>query len=150
MTKNQKLKLSVKTVEDMNVMSTLCQDAVGMKRNMRWHQKDKMFSMTFNRFMWEDFQQGIEDRNHQYRIQSIMIFRWILSVKRRGFQVGSNSEYFSLLSISYKQNKGANRVSLIFSGDSEICLEVEYLEAFLNDIGDSYPAVIEKLPRHEI
>ncbi len=150
MTKNKKLKLFAETIKDLKVISTLCQDSVGVTSNMKWHRKDKIFSMIINRMMWEATQENISNGDSPLRSQSILLFRWINSVKSRGFSPKDGSKYFSLLNISYDELKSSNQVRLIFSVGLEIILEVEYLEVFLQDISNAYPSKTEKLPRHEI
>ena len=150
MAKNKKLKLFAETAEDLKVISTMCQDAVGVKSKLRWHKKDKMFSLIINRVMWEALDDISGERIHPERVQSIICFRWVISVKSRGFNLEERDNHFSLLSINYDNLKGSNHIRLIFSGNLEIFLQVEYLEAFLQDIGEAYPSITEKLPRHEI
>ena len=42
--------------------------------------------------------------------------------------------------MKFEEYQSLSKVHLLFSGDAEICLEVEYLEAFIKDIGKSYVA----------
>ena len=69
---------------------------------------------------------------------------WASVLKRK--ELG---KYFYLLDINYESVDGINSIRLIFSGNVEILLEVEYLEAFMKDIGEVYYAKSGKFPAHK-
>ena len=136
MSEKYPIKLFAKDVKDLEVISTLCQDAVGLSSNIRWLKGQKKFSILVNRFKWEDKESLKKPR----RISSIIFFQWVLSVKSLGFKHTNSDDWFSLLHMKFEEYRSFSEVHLLFSGDAEICLEVEYLEAFIKDIGKSYVA----------
>ena len=143
------IKLFAKSAKDLKVFASLCQDSVGTLENIRHNKKDKSFSILINRLKWENSNQFKENNAPPLRVETVLFFRWVLSVKSRGLKRKGLGEYFYLLDINYKSVDGFNSIKLIFSGNVEIFLEVEYLEAFMKDIGEVYYAKSRKFPAHK-
>ena len=148
MTQFNQIKLFAKSVKDLKVIAALCQDSVGTSENIRYNKKDKSFSILINRFKWENSIGVEESKGKPLRVETVLFFRWVLSVKSRGLKRKGLGKYLYLLDINYKSVNGLNSISLIFSGNVEIFLEVEYLEAFMKDIGEVYYAKSGKFPTH--
>ena len=143
------IKLFAKNSTDLKVIAALCQDSVGTSENIRRSKKDKSFSILINRFKWESSNQLKENKGPPLRVETVLFFRWVLSVKSRGLNKKGLGKYFYLLDINYESVDGINSIRLIFSGNVEILLEVEYLEAFMKDIGEVYYAKSGKFPTHK-
>ena len=143
------IKLFAKNAKDLKVIAALCQDSIGTLENIRRNKKDKSFSVLINRFKWENINQLKENKGSPLRVETVLFFRWVLSVKSRGLNKKGLGKYFYLLDINYKSVDGINNVVLIFSGNVEIFLEVEYLEAFMKDVGKVYYAKSGKFPIHK-
>ena len=143
------IKLFAKNAADLKVIAALCQDSIGNAENIRRNKKDKSFSILINRFKWENSNHLKENQGPPLRVETVLFFRWVLSVKSRGFKRKRLGKYFCLLDINYKNVDGLNIIRLIFSGNFEIFLEVEYLEAFMKDIGEEYFAKSGKFPAHK-
>ena len=143
------IKLFAKSAKDLKVIAALCQDSVGTSENILRNKKDKSFSILINRFKWEDSNQSKENKGPPLRVETVLFFRWVLSVKSRGLKRKGLEKYFYLLDINYKSVDGFNGIKLIFSGNVEIFLEVEYLEAFMKDIGKVYYAKSGRIPAHK-
>ena len=123
MSEKYPIKLFAKDGKDLEVISTLCQDAVGLSSNIRWFKSQKKFSILVNRFKWEDKESLKKPR----RTSSIIFFHWVLSVKSLGFKHINSDDWFSLLHMKFEEYRSLSKVHLLFSGDAEIYLEVEYL-----------------------
>mgnify|MGYP001245298981 CR=1 FL=1 len=149
MTQFNQIKLFAKSVKDLKVIAALCQDSVGTLENIRRNKKEKSFSVLINRFKWENSNLLKENKGSPLRVETVLFFRWVLSVKSLGLNKKGLSKYFYLLDINYKSFDGKNSIRLIFSGNVEILLEVEYLEAFMKDIGEVYYAKSGKFPTHK-
>ena len=143
------IKLFAKSAKDLKVFASLCQDSVGTSENIRHNKRGKSFSILLNRFKWESLNQVKGNKGQPLRVQSVLFFRWVLSVKSRGLNKKGLEKHFYLLDINYKRVDGTNNIRLIFSDNAEIFLEVEYLEAFMKDIGEVYYAKSGKIPTHE-
>ena len=143
------IKLFAKNATDLRVIAALCQDSIGTAENIRRNKKEKSFSILINRFKWENSNHLKENQGPPLRVETVLFFRWVLSVKSRGLKRKRLGQYFYLLDINYKSVDGFNSIQLIFSGNVEIFLEVEYLEAFMKDIGEVYYAKSGKFPVHK-
>ena len=143
-----KIKLFAKSTKDLNVIAALCQDSIGTSENMVRNKRDKSFSILINRFKWESSNHLKKNKEKPLRVETILFFRWVLSVKSQGLNRKGFGKYFYLLDINYEKVDGLNIIRLIFSGNAEIFLEVEYLEVFLKDIGEAYYAKSGKFPTH--
>ena len=144
-----KIRLFFKSTKDLEVVSALCQDSVGTIENIRRNKKNKSFSILINRFKWESSNQLKENKGPPLRVECVLFFRWVLSVKSRRLKRNGLGKYFYLLDINYKNVNGLNIIKLIFSDEAEILLEVEYLEGFMKDIGEVYYAKSGKFPAHK-
>ena len=88
------LKLIARTEDDLRVVSAHLQDAIANVSDIANLEKNKIFLMQLNRFMWEDVEKGVFRKNK--RIRTVLKFENILkvaskNVKRRlkGFDYGS-------------------------------------------------------------
>ena len=149
MKQETQIKLFAKSSKDLKVIAALCQDSVGISENIRRDKKEKSFSILINRMKWESSNQLKENKGKPLRVMTILFFRWVLSVKSRGLERKGVGKYFNLLDVNYKSIDGLNLIKLVCSGNIEISLEVEYLEAFMKDIGKVYYAKSGKFPSHK-
>ena len=143
------IKLFANSVKDLRVIGALCQDSVGTSENIRYNKKNKSFSILINRFKWDSSDPVKKNKGQPLRVEAILFFRWVLSVRSRGLKRKRLGKYFYLLDIDYESVNGLNGIRLIFSDNAEIYLEVEYLEAFMKDIGEVYYAKSGKFPTHK-
>ena len=81
------------------------------------------------------------------RINSLMSFNSVLSVKSAGIQQNNNSDITSLLTINYNFfNFEKQAIDLIFSGNSQISLNIECIDVFLKDISEEPSFVVISIP----
>ena len=78
---NIKLKLIGKNQEDLRVISAYTQDSIVSVRDIVFLEKNRIFLMIVNRFMWEDVEKGIFRQNK--RIRCAIKFEEILKVKSK-------------------------------------------------------------------
>ena len=74
--KVQNLKLIAKTNEDLRVISAHLQDSIVKTSDIANLQKNKIFLMQLNRFMWEDVEKGVFRKNK--RIRTVLKFENVL------------------------------------------------------------------------
>jgi hypothetical protein len=77
--KTQNLKLIAKTEEDLRVLSAHLQDSIVSVADIANLEKNRIFLMQINRFMWEDVEKGVFRKNK--RIRTILKFENILNIK---------------------------------------------------------------------
>ncbi|KAJ55791.1 hypothetical protein ACMU_08415 [Actibacterium mucosum KCTC 23349] len=143
------LALRAVAADDLEVISTLCQDAVFPISEMTYQRDTRQFALLLNRFRWED-QNAAERRNRPYeRVQSLLVFHDVLTAQTAGLDLSEKEMVLSLLSINFdEQNDCGGRVELVLSGDGGVALQVDCLEVTLKDVTRPYLAPSRKLPNH--
>ena len=145
----KKLSLIAQNEEDLVVLSTLCQDSIIKIANIKWAKKSKRFYLLINRFCWELNDLSKKKSSNMLRINSLMSFNSVLSVKSAGIQQNNNSDITSLLTINYNFfNFEKQAIDLIFSGNSQISLNIECIDVFLKDISEPFEGTTSKQPKH--
>lgn len=145
----KKLSLIAQNEEDLVVISTLCQDSIIKIANIKWAKKSKRFYLLINRFCWELNDLSKKKSSNMLRINSLISFNSVLSVKSAGIQQNNNSDITSLLTINYNFfNFEKQAIDLIFSGNSQISLNIECIDVFLKDISEPFEGTTSKQPKH--
>jgi hypothetical protein len=144
------LRLIAQDAEGLSVLSTLLQDAVFPITEMAYTARRRRFALLLNRFRWEDRDAAERARRGYERVQSLLVFEGVLSVKSQGIDRGDAAMVLSLLSIAFRPGaEGAGRIELTLAGDGAIALEVEALDATLRDVSRPYLAPSGRAPAHE-
>ncbi len=133
--------------DDLQVISSLVQDAVFPITEMRWQAKARRFALLVNRFRWED---PGRDRHAPERVQSVLVFDNVLSVASQGVDRSDPDVILSLLSVGFEpdETQCGGQVLLTLAGDGALRLQVEAIEATLKDVTRPYVAVSGKSPDH--
>jgi len=135
-------------VEDLQVISSLAQDAVFPVTEMTWRAGDRRFALLLNRFRWEEERR---DQHAPERVQSLLVIDNVLGVASQGIDRNDADTVLSLLSVEFEPTgDGAGLLTLILAGDGAIRLEIEALEVTLKDVTRPYRAASGKVPRHDI
>jgi hypothetical protein len=136
------LKLVAFDHEDLAVLSAHLQDAVAKVGDIAYLPKEKRFAMVLNRFDWTG-----SERDSPARRRTGVHFERVLAAQTRGIDLAAQNAIVNLLAVEFEENTPPSGVvTLLFSGDAAIKLEVECLEAALSDLGPQWPA--QKRPRH--
>ena len=107
---------------------------------MGYDNKTKRFALLMNRYRHEE-----EDPS---RIRCAIHFDYADSVKSIGIEKKSNDDILVLLAIRFESKvKPSGSIFLEFSNNKSITIDVESIEAFLTDMGDSWK--IPNKPVHE-
>ena len=131
---------------DVEVISSLVQDAVFPASEMTWRAKERRFALLLNRFRWED--EG-RDRHGAERVQTVLTIDNVLKVSSQGVHPRDREVVLSLLSVTFEPGEdGAGHILLTLAGDGVIRLEVEALEMVLKDVTRPYRAPSGKAPEH--
>lgn len=143
------LNLGALSAEDLQVVSTLIQDAVFPISEMSWRAKEHRFALLLNRFRWEDLSSA-EKRGRPFeRVQSLLVIDGVLGVASQGIDRGDKDTILSLLSVQFEPGEdGAGHVRLTLAGDGSIRLAVETLEVSLRDVTRPYLAPSKQAPAH--
>ncbi|WP_170773990.1 DUF2948 family protein [Ruegeria lacuscaerulensis] len=143
------LNLGAEDADDLQVISTLTQDAVFPITEMTWRPSQRRFGLLLNRFRWEDKDAAtLRDRPFE-RVQSVLVFDSVLSVASQGIDRSDKDMVMSLLSIDFEPGEdGAGRVVLTLAGDGAIRLLVEAVDVSLKDVTRPYQAPSGQAPHH--
>ncbi|PZX10841.1 Protein of unknown function (DUF2948) [Palleronia aestuarii] len=142
------VRLRAMDAEDLQVVSTLVQDAIFPITEMAWHRPKRRFGLLLNRFRWED-RASREGRSVE-RVQSVLAVEDVTAVRTNGIDRSDLDLVLSLLSISVEPgDDGAGRILLTLAGDGAIAIDVEALEVTLEDVTRPYAAPSGHVPRHE-
>ena len=144
--KVQNLKLIAKTDEDLRVISAHLQDSIVKTSDIANLQKNKIFLMQLNRFMWEDVEKGVFRKNK--RIRTVLKFENVLKATSKNVNQKKNDRFLDFLAIEMFKMPDKNfQMNLIFSGDVVIKLVVEAIEVTLDDQGSPWES--KNKPRHD-
>ena len=145
-----KINLAAQNEEDLVIFSTLCQDSIIKISNIKWAKKSKRFYILLTRLCWELNHFSKKKDTFLKRVNSILIFDNVFSVKSKGIRQAKSNMITSLLTFNYnflcfeKQS-----IDLIFSGDAQIKIDIDCIEAFLKDVSDPFEGTSLKQPDHE-
>ncbi|WP_212525400.1 DUF2948 family protein [Actibacterium sp. MT2.3-13A] len=144
------LYLQAVTVEDLEVISSLVQDAVFPITEIAWRPRSRLFALLVNRFRWED-RAAAEARGRPYeRVQTVLDFGDVLKVSSQGIDRADKDLVLSLLSVGFEPgDDGAGRVLLTLAGDGVIALDVECIDVTLKDVTRPYAAPSRAVPKHD-
>ncbi|HVI89017.1 MAG TPA: DUF2948 family protein [Dongiaceae bacterium] len=162
MTTKTGLKLIARDAEDLAVVASCLQDALVPLNEMRYLGAERRFILVVNRFRWElDNEDGsapkargrkqqvdasFEDETypgaHQRTHSGLCIDR-VLAVRSRDIDRDRPDQFLDLLTLNYAEGK----LDFIFAGGGVIQLEVEALNLFLQDLGESWPTQWQ--PQHD-
>ncbi len=140
------LNLGAEDEADLNIISSLVQDAVLPVTEMKWEPKRHRFALFLNRFRWEDEGRG---RHGAERVQSLMVIDNVLGVSSQGIDRADKDVILSVLNVTFTAGEdGAGQIILNLAGDGALRLNVEALEITLKDVTRPYLAPTRKTPEH--
>lgn len=140
------LKLLAQEPDDLPVLSAALQDAVCKVGDIRYEQAAQRLTLEVNRFRWE------AGRRTRERVRSALQFGSVLEVKARRLRRDAKDAVLSLLAVGFEPSTAAEDpggvVTLSFSGDGDLRLTVEAIDAILADVSAPWPA--RAAPRHDL
>jgi hypothetical protein len=130
------LKFLVVDADDLAVVSAHLQDAVLKVSDVLWRPQEKRLVLALNRFDWESAQR---DHPEFRRRRSALRFERVLSCKCRHVDPAGKDAVLNLLAVEFTPSEAPSGVvTMTFSGDAALRLEVECLEAELVDLGPTW------------
>jgi hypothetical protein len=128
------LKLIALDEEDLAILSSHLQDAVVRVEDIAYLPVQKRFAAVLNRFDWE--KATVEGGEAYQRRRTALRFDRVLGAKLKNIKLTARERILSLLAVSFEPGEApSGMVTLFFSGDASILLEVECIEAELKDLG---------------
>jgi len=140
------LKLKADDKNDLKVFAAYLQDSITVPQDIKYLEKNKTFICVFNRFMWEDAEKGIFRDNK--RIRSALKIDEVRSVKSKNLNPDEKKP-LEFLTVNINQDNKENiNIDLLFSGNMTISVNVEAINATLEDFSDSWKTKTK--PFHKI
>lgn len=142
--------LSAIDAEDLQVVSSLVQDAVFPVTEMKWDKTRRQFAILLNRFRWED-EKAAKARNRPVeRVQSVFAFDDVLNVASQGVDRTDEEVILSILSVEFEPgDDGMGRMILHLAGDGAIAIDTEATNITLRDVTRPYIAPSRSVPHHD-
>jgi hypothetical protein len=146
---DQPLRLMAESPDDLAVISSLMQDAVGKPSDIAWMPKKRRLAVLVNRFRWEDSADAERARRPFERVRSALTMESVLRVRARGLDPKRSDQVFELLAIVFEPAEGcAGTLTLTLAGEAEIAVDLECLELTLADLTRPWPAKAGRAPGH--
>ncbi len=144
------LRLKAESAEDLEVMSSLVQDAVGKIGDISWLPKKRRLILAMNRFRWEVHVGAPDDQAPAERVRSALSIDGVLKVRARGIDQSDKSRIFDLLALSFECGTDAGgTLTLTLAGGGEFSIEVECMDLMLTDMGEPWGARAGRAPNHD-
>ena len=141
------LKLIARTEEDLRVVSAHLQDSIANVSDIARLEKNKIFLMQLNRFMWEDVEKGVFRKNK--RIRTVLKFENVIKVLSKNINQLKKDKFLDFLTIETIQMPDNNyEMKITFAGDSIIRILAEVIEVTLDDQGEAWDT--KNKPKHQV
>jgi hypothetical protein len=138
------LRLIALDAEDLAILSAHLQDALVTVGDMTYLPRSKRFAAVGARFDWVAETEGKKER-----CETGFHFERVLKVTRTGFDQDKPDQRMMLLSVTFAEtDPPAGQVTLTFSGAAAIRLDVECLEAQVQDLGRRWTC--KACPSHDL
>ena len=145
--KAKNLKLIARTEDDLRVISAHLQDAIANVLDIANLEKNKIFLMQLNRFMWEDVEKGVFRKNK--RIRTVLKFENVVKVHSKNINQLKKDQFLDFLTIETIQMPDNNyEMKIVFAGDAIIKVISEVIEVTLDDQG--IPWTTKNMPAHKV
>ena len=143
---DKNLKLLATSDEDLRVIAAHLQDAIVSVQDIANLEKNRIFLIQLNRFMWEDIEKGVFRKNK--RIRTVLKFDNVFSVKSKNINSKNDKNFLDFLTIECNLLPDKSyEIKLIFSGDAVIKIKAEVIDVSLDDQG--VPWETKAQPKHD-
>lgn len=130
--------------DDIKIFSAHLQDAITRVADMTFIPAEQRFALLTSRFDWTAAEGGSLRRR-----LSGLHFDHVRRVQRTGFDQHQPDAVLNLLSIAFEPGEApSGKITLLFSASAAIRLDVECIDAQLNDMGPEWRT--RKQPEHDL
>ncbi len=144
----RRLKLVALDDDDLAVLSAHLQDAVMLVGQIRYLPGRRTFTIVVNRFDW-DGQRERSAGNGERRMTAVQ-FNAVTSAQSRNIRRDRPDAVLSLLQLVFSagETPPAGTIELVFAGGGSIALDVECVDAALEDLGPVWET--GNVPAHDL
>ena len=107
------LNLGALDQDDLQVVSTLIQDAVFPASEMIWDASQRRFAILINRFRWEDRSLRDQSGHAVERVQTVLSIDNVLGIASQGIERVNKDMIFSALSLQFEPGPDAGGTVLL-------------------------------------
>ncbi|MEM1160943.1 MAG: DUF2948 family protein [Pseudomonadota bacterium] len=145
------LRLALTDPDDVPVISSLVQDAVGLVGEISWMPKRRRLTLLLNRFRWEDKDKAAASGRPFQRVRSALVLDSALNVRTNGLSPQERDMVYSVLQVRFEAGEdAAGQVFLDLSGDGTLEIGVECLDGRLMDLSAPWDAKAGAAPDHPL
>lgn len=146
---DQPLRLVMASAEDLDVVSSLVQDAVGKTGEISWMPRRNRLVMLLNRFRWEDREAAEKSDRKFERVRTALIFDSARAVRSRGLDPKDGETTYAILRLSWEPGEDAEgRIVVMLAGDGDLAVDVECVDGQLTDLSRPWEAHARAAPDH--
>jgi hypothetical protein len=144
------LNLGGQDAEDLQVISSLTQDAVLTVDDLKWNRAERQLVFLLKRFRWEDVELAKQQGRDPERVQSLLVIQNATGLASQGIDRKQADVVLSLMSVEFSgAEDGVGDLILTFSGDGALKVQVDGLDVALRDVTRPYVAPSKQVPNHD-
>ena len=144
------LNLGAQDTEDLQVISSLTQDAVLTVDDLKWNRAERQVVTLLKRFRWEDVELAKQQGRDPERVQSLLVIQNAIGLASQGIDRKQLDIVLSLMSLEFSgAEDGVGDLILTFSGDGALKVQIDGLDVALRDVTRPYVAPSKQVPNHD-
>ena len=144
------LNLGAQDAEDLQVISSLTQDAVLTVDDLKWSRAERQLVFLLKRFRWEDVELAKQQGRDPERVQSLLVIQNATGLASQGIDRKQADIVLSLMSLEFSGAvEGVGDLILTFSGNGALKVQVDGLDVALRDVTRPYVAPSKQVPNHD-
>ena len=144
------LNLGAQDTEDLQVISSLTQDAVLTVDDLKWNRAERQVVFLLKRFRWEDVELAKQQGRDPERVQSLLVIQNATGLASQGIDRKQLDIVLSLMSLEFSgAEDGVGDLILTFSGDGALKVQIDGLDVALRDVTRPYVAPSKQVPNHD-
>ena len=145
------LNLGAQDAEDLQVISSLTQDAILTVDDLKWNRAERQLVFLLKRFRWEDVELAKQQGRNPERVQSLLVIQNATGLASQGIDRKQADIVLSLMSLEFLgAEDGVGDLILTFSRDGALKVQVDGLDVALRDVTRPYVAPSKQVPNHDL
>jgi len=145
------LNLGAQDAEDLQVISSLIQDAVLTVDEINWNRMERQAVFLLKRFRWEDVELAKQQGRDPERVKSLLVIQNATGLASHGIDRKQTDAILSLMSLEFSgAEDGVGDMILTFSGDGAMKVQIDGLDITLRDVTRPYVAPSKHVPHHDV
>ncbi len=135
------LKLRAEDAEDLAVISSALQDAVGKIGDIAFDPASRRLTLALNRFRWEAGAKANE------RVRCGLQLGGVMAVQQRKLRPDAKKAVVELLAVSFEPGEApGGAILLTFAGGGDLRAQVECIDVVVADVSNPWPT--QQRPSH--